>query len=270
MTTLPDSVEESEGLSPLVLVPGLLRVLAGSWWRVVGWTVTTSLDMTNQAVRAVASGRNPAVLLDESVTTLRSAARQLLGLPPLAGLPDTNGHTGLTSAQLRARGTSLLYESARVDRQDDIHPAYERILDDIAPDEARILRYLAVEGSQPAVDVRTGRPFGIGSELVASGMTMIGLQAGVKQMARTKAYLNNLYRLGLVWFSHEPLADPGCYQVLEVQPDVATALRKAGRAGRTVRRSIELTPFGEDFCQVCLPLDTNGAVSRLSDVPPVT
>jgi hypothetical protein len=269
MTSLPDPVEETEGASPVSLLPGVLRVLAGSWWRVIGWTVTTSVDMTSQALQAV-SGRNPAPLIDESVTALRSTARQLLGLPPIAGGPETNGHTGLTSAKLRARGTALLYESARVDRQDDIHPAYERILDDIAPDEARILRFLAVEGSQPAVDVRTGRPFGIGSELVASGFTMIGLLAGVKQLPRTKAYLNNLYRLGLVWFSHEPLADPGRYQVLEVQPDVTSALRRAGRAGRTVRRSIELTPFGEDFCQVCLPLDTNGSVSRLPDVPPVS
>ena len=270
MTNLPDAVEETEGGGPLALLPGVVRVLAGSWWRVLGWTVTTSFDLTSQVLRGVASGQNPALLFDQSLTSVRSTARHLLGLPPLAGVPETNGHTGLTSAQLRARGTALLYESARVDRQDDIHPAYARILEDIAPDEARILRFLAVEGAQPAVDVRTGRPFGIGSELVASGMTMIGLQSGVKQLDRTKAYLNNLYRLGLLWFSHEPLADPSRYQVLEVQPDVAGALKNAGRAGRTVRRSIELTPFGEDFCAICLPLDTNGSVSRLADPPPVT
>jgi len=43
--------------------------------------------------------------------------------------------------------------------------------------------------------------------------------------------------------------------VLEAQPDVQEAMREAGRA-RTVRRSIHLTPFGVDFCQVCIPLDT--------------
>jgi hypothetical protein len=45
------------------------------------------------------------------------------------------------------------------------------------------------------------------------------------------------------------------YQVLEAQPDVAEAMEKAGRA-RTVRRSIHLTTFGQDFCRTCLPLDT--------------
>jgi hypothetical protein len=40
--------------------------------------------------------------------------------------------------------------------------------------------------------------------------------------------------------------------VLEAQPDVIEALRSKGR-GRTVRRSIALTPFGRDFCDRVLP-----------------
>jgi hypothetical protein len=34
------------------------------------------------------------------------------------------------------------------------------------------------------------------------------------------------------------------------------ALKRATRA-KTVQRSIKLTPFGADFCRVCLPLDTD-------------
>ena len=33
------------------------------------------------------------------------------------------------------------------------------------------------------------------------------------------------------------------------------AIKRATRA-KTIQRSIQLTPFGEDFCEVCLPLDT--------------
>lgn len=43
--------------------------------------------------------------------------------------------------------------------------------------------------------------------------------------------------------------------MLEAQPEVQEGMREAGRA-RTVRRSIHLTPFGVDFCQVCIPVDT--------------
>jgi hypothetical protein len=152
---------------------------------------------------------------------------------------------------LRDRGAELLRRSADVDFTEDMHPAYAGILDQLAPDEARILRLLAA-GPQPAVDVRTARPLGIGSELLAPGLTMIGAEAGCRHVDRVHAYLNNLFRLGLVWFSREPVRDPLRYQVLEAQPDVAEAMRKAKRV-KTVRRSVHLTPFGADFCSVCLP-----------------
>jgi hypothetical protein len=43
--------------------------------------------------------------------------------------------------------------------------------------------------------------------------------------------------------------------VLEAQPEVLEAIKRASRAN-TIQRSINLTPFGQDFCRVCLPLDT--------------
>jgi hypothetical protein len=43
--------------------------------------------------------------------------------------------------------------------------------------------------------------------------------------------------------------------VLEAQTEVTEALERGGRTARTVRRSIVLTPFGEDFCAICLPLE---------------
>src|SRR5207247_5240908 len=123
-------------------------------------------------------------------------------------------------------------------------------------DEARVLRLLVIEGPQPSVDVRTGGPIGmIRDELVAPGLNMIGMEAGVRFPDRVNSYLNNLYRLGLIWFSREQLEDQARCQVLEAQPEVSAAVEEAGR-GRTIRRSIHLTPFGYDFCRTCLPLDT--------------
>ena len=59
-----------------------------------------------------------------------------------------------------------------------------------------------------------------------------------------------------MWFSREKIDDPMPYQVLEAQPEVKEALSEAGRLGRTVRRSIHLTPFGDDFFRAALPADT--------------
>ncbi len=154
---------------------------------------------------------------------------------------------------LRRRGEELLRESADVGLDQDSHPAYRRILDALAPDEARVLRILAQRGAQPAVDVRSGLP--LASDLVAQGRTMLAEEAGCRYADRVYAYLNNLHRLGLVWFQREPLRDASAYQVLEAQPEVVEALKEGGRTARTVRRSIVLTPFGEDFCTTCLPLE---------------
>ena len=43
--------------------------------------------------------------------------------------------------------------------------------------------------------------------------------------------------------------------ILEAQPDVLSALKGASRS-KTVQRSIQLTPFGRDFCDAALPVDT--------------
>src|SRR4051794_7778682 len=83
---------------------------------------------------------------------------------------------------------------------------------------------------------------------------MVGTESGCRWVDRVPSYLNNLERLGLIWFSREPLDDPLRYQVLEAQPEVLTAMGRA--RSKTIRRPIRLTPFGEDFCDVCLPMHT--------------
>jgi hypothetical protein len=232
--------------------PGMVRLAARSWWHLTEWTARTTVESGRDVVAALAAGTRPSEAMREATADLRRLGRQAMG----AGDPEVvrPQPVSATTEELHARGAELLYRSADVWFSSDIHPAYERMLDELAPDEARILRFLATEGPQPSVDVRTGRPFGIGSELVASGRSMIGLRSGVRDLARTNAYQNNLFRLGLIWFSREEV-DPVRYQVLEVQPDVAEAIKRAGRLPRIVRRSIHLTPFGEDFCRTCLPID---------------
>ena len=89
------------------------------------------------------------------------------------------------------------------------------------------------------------------SQLVAPGLTMIGGRAGCRHLDQVPSYLNNLFRLGMVWFSREALRDPLEYQVVEAQPDVLAAMHSV-KFPKVVRRSIHLTPFGEDFCRTCL------------------
>ncbi|MGI9018088.1 MAG: DUF4393 domain-containing protein [Euzebya sp.] len=248
---------------------GLARLTLGASFRLGRWGLGASLAVGNRVIQAAVSGENATNLIDDATHALRDQARDLLGIVDGAGrvvgfqMPEANpngrgelesqAHSTITSRALKAKGASLLEASADVEYDEPFHPAYARILGELAPDEARILRLLAREGSQPAVDVRTYSPFPGGSQMVAPGLNMIGAEAGLHFTDRVAAYLNNLERLGLVWFSREPLADPLGYQVLEAQPDVLTALN-TGRT-KTVRRSIQITPFGQEFAKACLPLE---------------
>jgi hypothetical protein len=240
----PDRNEEHDRDGLRSAAPGLLRVSAGAWMRAAGWWVNTSLRAGSLAVRAALDEDARSDLTGE----VREHARRFLGIDLPGSKNERTEHD-----TLRERGAELLRKSADVDYAEDLHPAYARILSELAPDEARILRLLASGGPQPAIDIRAGLP--IASDLVKGGLNMIGAEAGLRYTDRVHAYLNNLNRLGLVWFSRERLRDPQSYQVLEAQPEVIEAMKKAGRTARTVRRSILLTPFGRDFCEMALPGD---------------
>jgi hypothetical protein len=224
-----DPAREDPARELLRAAPGVGRIAAATGLRLAGSAATAY----GRAISRLA----------------QAAAEQRPGAEAETRRPASDSST----AALRRRGEELLRESADIRLPQDSHPAYMRILDSLAPDEGRILRFLARKGSQPAVDVRSGLPFA--SELLAQGRTMIAEEAGCRHADRVYAYLNNLHRLGLIWFLREPLRDAARYQVLEAQPEVVAALEEGGRTSRTVRRSIVLTPFGDDFCATCLPLE---------------
>ncbi len=254
-------------------LPGLARVAASAALHTTEWGVKTSARSWLRVGKALTSQKEALALardagqalavvgdLARSVssgvpvgTALMTAGEALGGLvdqTPVVHGEVVGSRVGPVS--LRDRGQQLLVRSRDVWSTDQGHPAYERILDDLAPDEGRILLLLLNSGPQPSVDVRTGGPIGlVNSTLIAPGLTMIGPRAGVRYLEQVPAYLNNLNRLGLVWFSREALRDPMKYQVVEAQPDVLGAMHSV-KFAKVVRRSIHLTPFGDDFCKTCL------------------
>ena len=263
--------DEHEELSLEQALPGLARIAAGAARRTTGWALQNSLDASRRLLRAATSpdealrlARDVRIQTTKIVNDLLDAAEvpdQVPRVPEPAPRPSpsappasVNGRR-LPALTLRQEGEELLRHSRDVRYEVVAHPAYERILSDLAPDEARVLRLLLLDGPQPSVDVRTGGPLGLfSSRLIAPGISMIGARAGCRYVDRVPSYLNNLFRLGLVWFSRETIRDHQKYQVLEAQPEVLDAIHSVAQA-KIVRRSIHLTPFGEDFCRTCLAPD---------------
>jgi hypothetical protein len=248
--------------------PNLAKVAAGSAWQIVSWSVGATLAGANYVAQRAVEGEPATAIMQDAANDLRNVAWRALGLRddqlPDRPSPDRGAPKPSTPQDLQRRGTDLLRRSNDVHVVEDTHPAFARILTEITPDEARMLRYLYLEGPQPAIDVRTFRPFGIGSVLVAAGLNMIAEHAGCRNLDRTEPYLTNLARLGLIAFSKEQVTNPQRYQVIEAQPKVTAALKKAGRMPRTIHRSIQLTSFGQEFVRTCLPL--NGRVVSQREV----
>ncbi|WP_248490754.1 Abi-alpha family protein [Tsukamurella sp. PLM1] len=192
-------------------------------------------------------------LVDVALTT-ETAPRVVVHGEVVEELPERERiETPATTAEeLRRAGERLLAQSAEPAGADAPHPAYPHVLEQLCPDEARVLRLLFTDGAQPAIDVRTNRPFGVGAETVAAGVTMIPEVAGCRNPDRIAEYLGNLHRLGLIWFSKEQV-EVRRYELLQVQPQLIDAISRAGRYAKTVRRRIEITPFGRDFYGTCFP-----------------
>jgi hypothetical protein len=252
-------------------IQGLARVALHAWTQTARFTVGTYLRAGRRLAEAAVSPQSAVHLREDLERAIGGYIGELVrmadddrvrrAVPGVGAVADAaaarfTGGGGARrralpaagEAPLRERGLALIEASNDVHYEEEAHPAYEWIIGELAPDEARILRLLARDGPQPAVDVRTGGPMSFfSSDLVAAGLNMIGPRAGCRYVERVHAYLNNLHRLGLIWFSRETLTDVHRYQVIEAQPEVLDAMHSV-RIPKLVRRSIHLTPFGEDFC----------------------
>ncbi|WP_227996823.1 Abi-alpha family protein [Nocardia australiensis] len=229
---------------------GIARVAVTAVSDVAAWSIDTALGVGATVVRGSAAGTPPREVLAAAEAEVREAIRRALRIPTVPEPPDP-----AALPTLREQGAALLRLSASTHGEpQETHPAFARMLADLTPDEARVLRFLHLDGPQPSIDIRTGRPRGLGAERVMSGLNLIGEHAGLRFPNRIQQYLPNLRRLGLIEFVKEPVGNPNRYQLLEAQSPVREVLKRSGFGTKVHYRSIALTGFGADFVQTCLPV----------------
>lgn len=253
----PDEIEE-EG--PVDLFR-MARVGAAMTQRATGYSVDSGIRTGTRMAYAASTSESPADLLTE----MRAIALDELQRAGIdvgedradwleAHEDEATSRRPVTRESLRKRGADLLSQSAEIGRDETLHPAFPSMLDQLAADEARILRLLGTEGRQPSMDVLDKGYIPFRSTTIAENLTRMGSDAGCRHPDRTPIYLQNLERMGLIAFSDEPIENLKQYQVLEAQPHIEDAREKAKRP-KTVYKSIHLTDLGVDFCRTCLPFD---------------
>lgn len=208
---------------------------------------------------------DPRGLVDLAADTVRSTAattmkvagwseRQALGLlrSRLESIvPSTQ--RGLPAE--RARSTGGLAE--RLDRLLDRAPEQEgtsgrqelfhKIVDQLVPDEARILAALSDGSASPLINVYRRTRAGQADTAVLENMTLVGRTADLALPQLTPTYVSHLLSLGLVEIDPEDTAMEAEYETLAADTGVLRAAKRAARGStpaRVDRRTLRLSGLG--------------------------
>lgn len=228
-------------------------------------------DVLDIAVRHEVPG---AVRASQGVEQARQWLQPVAALANLgsAGSSDPEQAADVAEGvELRAMGRELLHRSAGFASPGQEHPAFRTILTSMAPDEARIVRFLAEHDAQPTLDVvefdrgaRTARQ-------LAYNVSFIGREAGCLRADLTPVYLDHLERMGVVTIRDYAVAPEAEYELLQAQPALSELPATKGLFTRRklAHKGAELSDFGRTFFDVCFAdADTDpSAVARAAATP---
>jgi hypothetical protein len=127
---------------------------------------------------------------------------------------------------------------------------YQRILDRMLPDEARILGALSDGSVFPLVNVYTRNRSGLPGEPLLENACLVGRMANVSLPHLTPVYVSDLLSQGLVEVGPEDPALKDDYMILVADTAVLKAV-KAGSRGPIAppieRRTLQMSALGRDL-----------------------
>lgn len=124
---------------------------------------------------------------------------------------------------------------------------FHRVLDQLVPDEARIISALSDGSASPMVSVHALTRAGLLGEPLIEHAALVGRTANVALPRLTPTYVGHLLSLGLLEPGPEDDGLKDEYQILMADNDVLRAIRKGSRGpvpARVERRTVRLSPLG--------------------------
>jgi len=159
--------------------------------------------------------------------------------------PERSGADGGSPAQRLAR---LLHAAQKNDAQRAQELLYQHVLDQMAPEQARIVAVLGDGNPRPLAHVDAGAPVGPVSRRVLSNATSAGQEAGIVHRNDVPRLVTHLMVLGVVEEGPEAKSAKAQYEVLETETCVREAMRyvkdELRQWPRVQRRTLTLTDFG--------------------------
>lgn len=131
---------------------------------------------------------------------------------------------------------------------------FTRLLQELTPDEARILAALSDGVVYPVIDVLTASKLSVVSRPVVESVSTVGKAAGVRAPELTPNYVRHLRRMGLVDIVPGQVGEQQQYQLLETDSEVRTAMEAArghGQRAHIARRSLRISAVGARLWAAC-------------------
>jgi hypothetical protein len=134
---------------------------------------------------------------------------------------------------------------------------FRALLDQLVPDEARIIAALGNGTVSPLVDVYVRSGLGKGATPLLENASLIGRTAAVAVPRLTPVYIGHLRNLGLLEIGPEDSALAREYEVLMAENVVRKALDHAEGLlpPRVLRRTLRLSRLGRELWETAKPAD---------------
>jgi len=124
---------------------------------------------------------------------------------------------------------------------------FHRLLDQLVPDEARIISALSDGSSAPLVTIRARTATGGPGRVVLANASLVGRTANLALPHMTPSYVTHLLSLGLIERSSEDPAMKEDYEILMAESYILKAIKTASRGrlpARIDKRTVRITALG--------------------------
>lgn len=179
-------------------------------------TVRTSIQVASWSERQIFDA------IRTGVGTSASAPDAPATPPPPTPEPDA-------AESLDAKMHGLLDRAVGQNSTASRHELFHKVLDQLVPDEARIISALSDGSASPLLNVYARTRAGLVGEVVMENMSLVGKTANLTLPNLTPMYVSHLLSLGLVESGPEDSVLKDEYEILAADTAVLAAIKKAGR-----------------------------------------
>lgn len=173
---------------------------------------------------------------------------------------QTSAPTGSSAARSPAGTLQGLMERSLNQRPDKAEQnLFLQLLDQLVPDEARILAAVSDGGSIPVCHLDATNRLGTTSNSVIAHASRVGNEAGVMLGDRVPYYVGHLHELGLLDIGPEDKSLATKYEMIENDSTIRDATSRIENEmhmrARLTRGTAYLSPLGQQLWEVCQSAD---------------